>query len=58
MERTLFVQYILDTLREEAGEFELSEEWKKELDRRTASYLNGTAKTYSWQEVKSKLLQP
>ncbi len=55
-ERILFVQYILDTLREDAGEFELSEEWKEELDRRSASYLDGTAKTYSWQEVKASIL--
>jgi putative addiction module component (TIGR02574 family) len=43
-------------LREDAGEFDLSDEWKEELDRRSASYLDGTAKTYSWQEVKSSLL--
>ncbi|MEZ4959880.1 MAG: addiction module protein [Saprospiraceae bacterium] len=57
VERILFVQYILDTLREDAGEFELSEEWKQELDHRTASYLNGTAKTYTWEEVRNKVLQ-
>lgn len=57
VERILFVQYILDTLREDAGEFELSEEWKQELDRRTASYLNGSAKTYTWKEVRAKVLQ-
>ncbi|MCF8247306.1 MAG: addiction module protein [Saprospiraceae bacterium] len=57
VERILFVQYILDTLREDAGESELSEEWKQELDRRTASYLNGTAKTYTWEEVRNKVLQ-
>ena len=56
VERILFVQYILDTLREDASEFELNEEWKQELDRRTASYLNGTAKTYTWQEVKASIL--
>lgn len=56
VERILFVQYILDTLREDAGEFELSEEWKEELDRRTASYLNGSAKTYTWDEVRNKVL--
>ena len=57
VERILFVQYILDTLREDSGEFELSEEWKEELDRRTASYLDGNAKVYSWETVRSKLLQ-
>lgn len=57
VERILFVQYILDTLREDAGDFELSEEWKQELDRRSASYLNGTAKTYTWEEVRNKVLQ-
>lgn len=56
-ERILFVQYILDTLREDAGEPELSEEWKAELDRRTASYLDGMAKTYTWEEVRTKVLQ-
>jgi putative addiction module component (TIGR02574 family) len=56
-ERILFVQYILDTLREDAGEAALSEEWKQELDRRTASYLDGTAKTYTWEEVRNKVLQ-
>lgn len=56
-ERILFVQYILDTLREDAAEPELSEEWKAELDRRTAAYLNGTAKTYTWEEVRNKVLQ-
>ena len=57
VERILFVQYILDSLREDAGEFELSEEWKQELDRRTASYLDGSAKTYTWQEVRAKVQQ-
>ncbi len=57
VERILFVQYILDSLREDAGEFELSEEWKQELDRRTASYLDGSAKTYTWQEVREKVQQ-
>jgi len=57
VERILFVQYILDSLREDAGEAELSEEWKEELNRRTASYLNGTAKTFTWEEVRNKVLQ-
>ena len=57
VERILFVQYILDSLREDSGEAELSEEWKQELDRRTASYLDGTAKTYTWQEVRTKVQQ-
>ncbi len=57
VERILFVQYILDSLREDAGEAELSEEWKQELDRRTASYLDATASTYTWQEVRAKVQQ-
>lgn len=35
--------------------FELTDDQKQELDRRTALYHSGKAKTYTWEEVKQNL---
>ncbi len=57
-ERILFVQYVLDTVAQDAesGSETLSDGWREELDKRRASYKNGEATTISWDEVKAKLL--
>jgi putative addiction module component (TIGR02574 family) len=59
-ERILFVQYILDTVSEDTAGMDtghLSDEWKKELEKRSVSYSSGEQKTYTWEEVKTRLIQ-
>ncbi len=59
-ERILFVQYILDTITADTFEEKdapLSNVWKAELDRRSAAYKKGEAKTRSWAEIKDRLIQ-
>jgi len=60
-ERILFVQYVLDTVAQdtdiENGGEALSDDWKEELEKRSASYKNGESKTLSWEEVKEKLIR-
>jgi len=60
-ERILFVKYVLDTLAEDtdvknSGE-PLSDDWKEELEKRSTSYKNGSTKTVTWEEVKTKLIR-
>ncbi len=60
-ERILFVQYVLDTVAqdtvvENSGDA-LSDEWKEELNKRSASYKRGEAKTITWEEAKVKLIR-
>ncbi|HVD99645.1 MAG TPA: addiction module protein [Cytophagaceae bacterium] len=46
---------VVKTFAEENESFELSEEQLAELDKRWKEYKNGTAKLYSWEEVKNRL---
>lgn len=60
-ERILFVQYVLDTVAQDTeienrGEA-LSDDWKEELEKRSASYKNGTAETTTWEQLKAKLIR-
>ena len=51
-QRLELARFILDTLVEEnEGEFFLSEEQKREISRRIESIKDGTANTFSWEEV-------
>ena len=51
-QRLELTRFILDTLvGEDEGEFFLSEEQKQEINRRIQSIKDGTAKTFSWEEV-------
>ncbi|GEM_PF-1658549 len=60
-ERILFVQYVLDTVAQdtdiENGGEALSDDWKEELEKRSASYKNGTAKTATWEQLKAKFIR-
>jgi hypothetical protein len=49
--------YTIIHTRSETFEFELSTEDKQILDKRKASYKNGTAKTYTLGEVRKKVMK-
>ncbi|MFM7487736.1 MAG: addiction module protein [Cytophagales bacterium] len=54
-ERILMVEAIWDSIAEETTENFLTQEQKKELDRRIDLHESGKGKTYTWEEVKAKL---
>jgi putative addiction module component (TIGR02574 family) len=59
-ERILFVQYILDTVKEDAMEEgnaeHLSDGWKEELEKRSSAFRDETEKTHTWEDVKARLI--
>ena len=50
------VYTILEREIENTEEYELTPPQKKELDRRLANHKSGKSKSYSWEEVKTNLL--
>jgi putative addiction module component (TIGR02574 family) len=58
-ERILLIQEILQTISEEsdAEAFSLTENQRKELDKRSAAIQNGEVATVSWDVIKAKLEQ-
>ena len=58
IERLTFIQFIVDSIKDETVDnhhFELSDEWKEELDRRSEAYRSGKAKTVTWEEIKENI---
>lgn len=49
-EQLSLIQFIVQLLKED-DEFQLSEAWKVELDKRDEAYLNGSEKLHSWAEA-------
>ncbi len=55
-ERILMVEAIWDSIAEDSNDADfLTEEQKKELDRRIDLHESGKGKTYTWEEVKARL---
>jgi len=57
-ERILMVEVIWDSIAEDSDSSDvdfLTEEQKKELDRRIDLHESGKGKTYTWDEVKARL---
>jgi putative addiction module component (TIGR02574 family) len=51
------MHFLVDEVAGGEEEFELTEEMKAELDRREAAIKNGTARLFTWEEVKSSIQQ-
>ncbi len=55
-ERILMVEAIWDSIAEDTSDDDfLTEEQKKELERRIELHESGKGKTYTWEEVKARL---
>ena len=52
------MHFLIENVAIEEDDFELTEEVKAELNRREEAVKNGTAKLFTWEEVKSNLKQP
>lgn len=54
-ERIKLAEAIWDSIDEDSGDWDLTEEQKRELDRRLDLIESGQAKMYTWEEVKQHL---
>jgi putative addiction module component (TIGR02574 family) len=54
-ERIMMVEAIWDSIPEEEGTLELSDETKKLIDDRLVNHLNNPNEGSSWEEVKSRI---
>ncbi len=55
-ERILLVEDIWNSIAEDNGCFELTEEQKEELDRRLASFQTNPSQGRTWDEIKAEFL--
>ena len=56
-ERLVLVEEIWNSIAEENGSFELSEDQKRELDRRIESLRQDPSQGRTWEEIKSEYLK-
>ena len=56
-ERLVLVEEIWNSIAEENGSFELSEEQKQELDRRLETLRRDPSQGRTWEEIKSEFLK-
>lgn len=58
-EKSLLAEYLQNEISEQffENDSDLTDEQKKELDKRIAAYEAGKTKSFSWDEVKAKIYQ-
>ena len=56
-ERIQLLEDVWDSIADEPDAWELTEEQKDELDRRVAAYDANPQNTFTWEEVKARLME-